>query len=1129
MKPFRQFRNPLQPTSTTTSGLTIPLESQVTKSPIDGSVDAVPHHHRFKEWLRDQKDKALHSADQLDSQQLVHAEPAADSKATDSVGNNFIDNLALAAELCEKIANVVDKAPLVAPLAALVSTILNTCKEIQDTKGHHNDLFKRIMKITNNLHGTVIRMEKTQYEEDTGRLKADMEEYVRLINKASALVSDFDARANLKNTVTHKDWERKLTALDRELDSFAGQFNVNRETDFQIGQSVIRKKVDEVQVSGLATKLREWLQLPLDMGTKHGVTQKLDLKGTGSWFLDGVQFKEWKETSGSLWLEGQSGAGKTVLSSTVIEKLLTPSNPDIVPAYAVAYFYFDFRNEDTQLLEMMLRSIVFQLSKQSPRPYARLDQCYQTRKGVTPPTSEDLQDILDKLLMELGRTYIVLDALDECKDTALIIQCISRLQNSSLHRLFTSQYRTEFAVAFKAVAHIILEPETTRDDIKCFVESELQTLKLKHWARHTTEITRKVVEKSNGMFRLAACLLIELSHRKTVRDSDTILANLPSALFEIYDRFLQPIHADDLPAVGILLRWLLFSAERITLPELEDALAFDFRPREHVFQPAKRDNYASLVCELLEGLVTVGEAPSTGNEALTVVGLAHASVADYLMSHTFAEKHKCDLSSGLSHTFLAQSCVGYLLHFAHNPLNAMTLPDYPLASYAAEYWSHHLLVCHDRDALSSSTMHLLESGSRQYVALNSLHNYEWLFISPDWNQEAPVPLFICSKIGYTEGVRFLLKKGADVSTVNQDLYSLSALQVASIEGHLEIVRLLLEKGADFNAGHRYTPLQRASEAGHTEIVRLLLKKGADCNTGDSYTPLQCASINGHTEIVRLLLEKGADFNAGYGYTPLQCASKAGNIEMVRLLLEKGADINAGYDTPLQCGSEAGHTEIVCRLLEKGADFNAGRYLTPLQCASKAGHTEIVRLLLKKGADLNEGNDDSPLQLVSRFGHTEIVRLLLEKGADFNAGRHYTPLQWASMEGHTKTVRLLLEKGHTEIVRLFLEKGADINAGRGYTPLQHASQGGHTEIVRLLLEKGADINAGNDYTPLQRASKEGHTEIVCLLLEKGADINTGKDNSPLRLASIYGHTEIVCLLLEKGADGNTSHSTEPSAS
>ncbi|KAJ7466547.1 hypothetical protein FB451DRAFT_1561205 [Mycena latifolia] len=660
MKPFRQFRNPLQPTSVTTSGPTIPLESQVTQSPIAGSVDAVPRHRRLMEWLRGRKNKALDSADQLDSQQSEHAEPVADSKATDSVGNNFVDNLTLAAELCEKIANVVDKAPLVAPLAMLVSMILKTCKEIKDTKGHHNDLFKRITKIASDLHGTIMQMEKTQYKEDTGHLKADMEEYAALIKKASALVSDYDAEGKLKNTVTHKEWERKLTALDRELDSFAGQFNVNRGTDIQIGQSEIRKKVDEVQVSDLAKKLREWLQLPPDMGTKHGATQQLHLKGTCSWFLDGVQFKEWKETSGSLWVKGQSGAGKTVLSSAVIETLLTPSNPDAVPAYAVAYFYFDFQNEETRLMKTMLQSIVFQLSKQSPSPYARLDQCYKTRKGVTPPTSKDLQDILNKLLMELGPTYIVLDALDECKDTTLIVQFISMLQNDSLHLLFTSQHRTEFAVAFKAVTHVILKPETTRDDIQRFVESELQTPKLKHWGRHTADITRKVVEKSNGMFRLAACLLIELSHRKTVRDSDTILANLPSDLFEIYDRFLQPIHADDWPAVGILLRWLLFSAARITLPKLEDALAFDFRPREHVFQPAKRDNYANLVCELLEGLVTVGEAPSTGNEAPAVVALAHASVADYLMSRTFVEKHECDLSSGISHSFLAQSYIGVI-------------------------------------------------------------------------------------------------------------------------------------------------------------------------------------------------------------------------------------------------------------------------------------------------------------------------------------------------------------------------------------------------------------------------------------------------------------------------------------
>ncbi|KAJ7657025.1 hypothetical protein B0H17DRAFT_1146051 [Mycena rosella] len=662
----------------------VPSESQVSLRP-EPRGQITGFRERLRSWARDPGTRlpphtpspesqpgitgiSTNPSGQLDSQQPVPGLSVANREAsnkTESVVNIIVDNLAQAAEICEKIANVVDKAPLIGPLAALVSTILKTCKEIKDTYEHRNNLFKRIERIALDLHGTIMRMETTQYTDgSTGRLKSDIEEYVGLFKKASALLSDFDTQGKLKITVNHKDWESKLAALDRELDSFAGQFNTKRGTDIQIGQSAIRKKVDEVQVLALGKKLQEWLQSPPDMGLKHHATQKLHHEGTGTWFLDGPEFTEWRENPGSLWIEGKwtclIGSSwcrkerakvisppwstkleltRVVYSSTVIEKLLASSNE----AYAVGYFYFDFRKDETQLVETMLRSIILQLSKQSPQPYSTLDQQYENRKGVT-PIYDNLRDVLDKLLSELGRTCIVLDALDECKETDRLIDFISPLQNrttSPLHLLFTSQSRTDFTAAFKGLPHVLLEPETTRNDIIHFVDSELRSPKLKHWEHHITKITAVVVDKSNGMFRLAACLLLELSGRKFDESPDTILAELSSDLFEIYGRFLEGIHTANWLHIGRVLRWILFSGRPLTLIELEESLAFDFHAHEHVFEPTKRRNYANRACELLEGLVAVDMAPSTNNEDPSlVVTLAHASVADYLMSPAFVEQYK---------------------------------------------------------------------------------------------------------------------------------------------------------------------------------------------------------------------------------------------------------------------------------------------------------------------------------------------------------------------------------------------------------------------------------------------------------------------------------------------------------
>ncbi|KAJ6563401.1 hypothetical protein DFH09DRAFT_1477296 [Mycena vulgaris] len=339
-----------------------------------------------------------------ESQQPPHPSPA--SADTPSNGNSKssvtnVDNLALAVNLIEKIANVVDRVPFAAPVAALVSEILKIYKDVKETHENRDTLYGR---------------HKNSLGISTGRL----------LKKASALVFEFDSEGGFKTTLTHAQWTAKFTGLERDLDSFALRFNFKHLIDLEIGQDGIRKALDQVQLSALAEKLRKWLQSPPDMLEKQNTTQALHQPGTGAWFLNGRQFAEWKENPGALWIEGQSGAGKSVMSSTVIRELFE-TRTRAPAAFAVAYFYFDFRDEKKQIVEIMLRSIILQLSAQSRDPYGALDLWYEACNGQTLPPYQNLLEILDALLLE-----IILDALDECKDTDLqvLLRFISKLQGT---------------------------------------------------------------------------------------------------------------------------------------------------------------------------------------------------------------------------------------------------------------------------------------------------------------------------------------------------------------------------------------------------------------------------------------------------------------------------------------------------------------------------------------------------------------------------------------------------------------------------------------------------------------------------------------------------------------------------
>ncbi|KAJ7286557.1 hypothetical protein C8J57DRAFT_1708816 [Mycena rebaudengoi] len=1060
----------------------------------------------FKQSKGPKTGRNITTAEGTPSPVALHSQPeptGGDTKRPHQTGAGInIDNLVLAASIVESISNVIDKFPYVGPVAALLSQILKTCREIKDMREQRDLLVARLTKTAGDLHGTIMRMEANNHTDSTGRIKTDIEEYVRLLERASALMSDFDSQGRFRTTALQTEWASKFSALDRELDSFGARFNVNRLADIQIEQGVIHRKIDNGQIEQgvihkkmddgrtavLKEKLEKWLK-PADMSEKQHETQKLHHEGTGIWLLDGRQLTEWIAKPGCLWIEGNSGTGKSVISSTVIRKLLHERSPSDHRTAAVGYFYFDFRDDKKQLVDTMLRSVVFQLSGQSLNPYAALNSQYEKlSQGQTLPTTQELLNILDGLLLEFHSTYIVLDALDECRDTDLswLVELLSKFQTwteRSLHLLFTSQPREIFTVAFKGVKRVVMESKTTQKDIECFVSSEVQSRlqRLKHWDHwkpRAAEIIAKVVEKSSGMFRLAACLLIELSRPKLNPSLDTILANLPNELYGIYDRFLETIDKDDCVYVERILRWLLFSARQLTLPQLEDALAFDFSdPHLHVYDPAKRGNNATILCGFLEGLVIVRESAISYTRGTSVVAsLAHASVADYLVSDRFATKGRCNLNRAHSHTFLAQTCVGYLLHFENHPchfekpfshLAKQTSLDHPLAKYAARYWSHHLLRCHDRAALSILTARLLVDGSRQYKTLNKLYSIE------GWDSPLP-PLYMCSLIGYREGVEYLLRNGADANAIGGWLGH--ALQAASANGHTDVIRALLKNGADINiTGGKYgsalqaaaagghTEVVAAAARGHTEVVGILIKKGADVNTVGRYyrtgSALQAGAAYGHTDVVRLLIDGDANVNTiGVYYgSALQAASHKGHAEIIQILLKEGADVNAvgrKHGSALQAASKKGHLEIAQILREsgavdaelapniktKGSDVKAvgGR---ALQAASAEGHTHIIRLLLKNGADVSssDGKHSSALQVASAGGHAEAVRILIKHGADINAvgGLYGRALQAVCTTGHrirrrldTKkmdvTSKMLLQgmvKRYTEIDRILRENGA----------------------------------------------------------------------------------------------------------
>ena len=95
-----------------------------------------------------------------------------------------------------------------------------------------------------------------------------------------------------------------------------------------------------------------------------------------------------------------------------------------------------------------------------------------------------------------------------------------------------------------------------------------------------------------------------------------------------------------------------------------------------------------------------------------------------------------------------------------------------------------------------------------------------------WIHDETVLHFLAIE-GFTEAVRFLAVRGADVNAVNE--FGDTALVDIAGLGLTDIVDILLSHGAnpDAQSAVRDNPLHAAARAGHAELVRRLLKAGAN--------------------------------------------------------------------------------------------------------------------------------------------------------------------------------------------------------------------------------------------------------------------------------------------------------------
>ena len=237
---------------------------------------------------------------------------------------------------------------------------------------------------------------------------------------------------------------------------------------------------------------------------------------TCRWVLDKKEFQEWSNnpgTQGPLWIYAKPGAGKTILSSFLIDhyqSLINPGEPRRL-------FYFFCKNTDPDKNKpiAVVRSLLYQL--------------YEAKSPNRDHISTQIGDALDKSgqqkatdysilwelfcihAFEIQETTIVIDALDECQSPEILIHHLIELcRTKRIRVIFTSRWEAHLVEQLDKLISFEISRQDINDDIKAFIEANVARYMQKFESPLRKTIVAKLSEVHEGMFLWVELVLKEL-------------------------------------------------------------------------------------------------------------------------------------------------------------------------------------------------------------------------------------------------------------------------------------------------------------------------------------------------------------------------------------------------------------------------------------------------------------------------------------------------------------------------------------------------------------------------------------------------------------------------------------------
>ncbi|KAF8310488.1 ankyrin [Clavulina sp. PMI_390] len=361
--------------------------------------------------------------------------------------------------------------------------------------------------------------------------------------------------------------------------------NLRGDDGAQAAFAELGRLIDEsdkaINAQALAVNTQK-LQLIFDKILPSNVAQNQDerleqgkvVPNHAQWLFNSVSFKDWLQSSnGFFWVsaDDEAGVGKSVLW---------------VP--------------DKRLYDKLLASIIAHFSEASPDCEKLLLSTFPRAEIPTGVSRNKLEALVKSMLTTSGPKFLIIDALDECKDEdnhrKLLLSYLQDLtrnlppRGGGLCIFATSRPLLDIERSLWNANHRVVtyrlrlgEQADHQATLRAFITARLngEDFRGSNWSSSFKNgVASTLSEKSQSMF-LWAQLQLDRLRSCTPADAAGMLLDLPTDLTATYSRILHEVDKQCRQTVRAVLECIIaanIQGKPLTLTEIREILRFDLKP-----------------------------------------------------------------------------------------------------------------------------------------------------------------------------------------------------------------------------------------------------------------------------------------------------------------------------------------------------------------------------------------------------------------------------------------------------------------------------------------------------------------------------------------------------------------------